>query len=55
MAFTMAYPNFKKGLKMVSRPLGVKEARVTLAVGALEVQVAVSHQIYTWCSKRLNV
>jgi hypothetical protein len=25
MAFTMAYPNFKIGLKMVSRPLGVKE------------------------------
>jgi hypothetical protein len=24
MAFTMAYPNFKKGLKMVSGPLGVK-------------------------------
>jgi hypothetical protein len=24
MAFTMACPNFKKGLKMVSRPLGVK-------------------------------
>jgi hypothetical protein len=23
MAFTMAYPNFKKGLKMVSGPLGV--------------------------------
>jgi hypothetical protein len=23
MAFTMACPNFKKGLKMVSRPLGV--------------------------------
>jgi hypothetical protein len=26
MAFTMACPNFKKGLKMVSRPLGVKVA-----------------------------
>jgi hypothetical protein len=25
MAFTMACPNFKKGLKMVSGPLGVKE------------------------------
>jgi hypothetical protein len=24
MAFTMAYPNFKKGLKMVFGPLGVK-------------------------------
>jgi serine protease inhibitor ecotin len=24
MAFTMACPNFKKGLKMVSGPLGVK-------------------------------
>jgi hypothetical protein len=24
MAFTMAYPNSKKGLKMVSGPLGVK-------------------------------
>jgi hypothetical protein len=24
MAFTRAYPNFKKGLKMVSGPLGVK-------------------------------
>jgi hypothetical protein len=24
MAFTMACPNFKKGLKMVSRPLGIK-------------------------------
>jgi hypothetical protein len=24
VAFTMACPNFKKGLKMVSRPLGVK-------------------------------
>jgi hypothetical protein len=24
MAFTMAYPNFKKGLKMVSMPLGIK-------------------------------
>jgi hypothetical protein len=23
MAFTMAYPNFKKGLKMVFGPLGV--------------------------------
>jgi hypothetical protein len=23
MAFTMAYPNFKKGLKMVSGPLGI--------------------------------
>jgi hypothetical protein len=26
MAFTMDWPNFKKGLKMVSGPLGVKEA-----------------------------
>jgi hypothetical protein len=26
MAFTMAYPNFKKGLKMVYGPLGVKVA-----------------------------
>jgi hypothetical protein len=25
MAFTMACPNFKKGLKMVSGPLGIKE------------------------------
>jgi hypothetical protein len=25
MAFTMACPNFNKGLKMVSGPLGVKE------------------------------
>ena len=25
MGFTMACPNFKKGLKMVSRPLGVKK------------------------------
>jgi hypothetical protein len=25
MALTMACPNFKKGLKMVSRPLGVKK------------------------------
>jgi hypothetical protein len=25
MAFTMAYPNFKKGLKMAFGPLGVKE------------------------------
>jgi hypothetical protein len=25
MAFTMACPNFKKGLKMVSGPLGVKD------------------------------
>jgi hypothetical protein len=24
MAFTMAYPNFKKGLKMAFDPLGVK-------------------------------
>jgi hypothetical protein len=24
MAFTMAYPNFKKGLKMAFGPLGVK-------------------------------
>jgi hypothetical protein len=24
MALTMAYPNFKKGLKMVSGPLGAK-------------------------------
>jgi hypothetical protein len=24
MAFTMAYPNFKKGLKMTFGPLGVK-------------------------------
>jgi hypothetical protein len=24
MAFTMAYPNFKKDLKMVSGPLGIK-------------------------------
>jgi hypothetical protein len=27
MAFTMAYPNFKKGLKMASGPLGVKQVR----------------------------
>jgi hypothetical protein len=26
MAFTMAYPNFKKGLKMAFGPLGVKVA-----------------------------
>jgi hypothetical protein len=25
MAFTMTCPNFKKGLKMVSRPLGIKQ------------------------------
>jgi serine protease inhibitor ecotin len=25
MAFTMACPNFKKGLKMVSGPLGVNQ------------------------------
>jgi hypothetical protein len=25
MAFTMAYPNFKKGLKMAFGPLGVNE------------------------------
>jgi serine protease inhibitor ecotin len=31
MAFTMACPNFKKRLKMVSRPLGVK--KVMLALG----------------------
>jgi hypothetical protein len=29
MAFTMACPNFKKGLKMVSGPLGVKETSLT--------------------------
>jgi hypothetical protein len=27
MAFTMACPNFKKGLKMVSGPLGVKTTK----------------------------
>jgi hypothetical protein len=32
MAFTMAYPDFKKGLKMVSRPLGVNRI---LAIGYL--------------------
>jgi hypothetical protein len=26
MAFTMAYPNFKKGLKMTFGPLGVKDS-----------------------------
>jgi hypothetical protein len=25
MAFTMAYPNFKKGLKMAFGPLGLKD------------------------------
>jgi hypothetical protein len=25
MTFTMAYPNFEKGLKMASGPLGIKE------------------------------
>jgi hypothetical protein len=28
MAFTMAYPNFEKGLKMVSGPLGVKRIKI---------------------------
>jgi hypothetical protein len=31
-AFTMAYPNFKKGLKMVSRPLGVKILSKNIAI-----------------------
>jgi hypothetical protein len=28
MAFIMACPNFKKGLKMVSGPLGVKQIKL---------------------------
>jgi hypothetical protein len=28
MAFTMAYPNFKKGLKMVPGPLGVNPTKL---------------------------
>jgi hypothetical protein len=28
MALTMAYPNFKKGLKMAFGPLGVKQKKM---------------------------
>jgi hypothetical protein len=38
MAFTMACPNFKKGLKMVYGPLGVKLPSTSLA-SHLEFQV----------------
>jgi hypothetical protein len=33
MAFTMACPNFKKGLKMVSGPLGVKPHKIRPSEG----------------------
>jgi hypothetical protein len=39
MAFTMACPNFKKCLKMVSGPLGVKPSQV---------------QYYTWSFEELK-
>jgi hypothetical protein len=32
MAFTMAFPNFKKGLKMAFGPFGVKKNVFTLAL-----------------------
>jgi hypothetical protein len=37
MAFTMAYPNFKKGLKMVFGPLGVKVMIKTSKISIMNV------------------
>jgi hypothetical protein len=36
MAFTMAYPNFKKGMKMAFGPLGVKSKEILNCKGKLD-------------------
>jgi hypothetical protein len=38
MAFTVACPNFKKGLKMVSGPLGVKVIATILVRASIYVK-----------------
>jgi hypothetical protein len=35
MAFTMAYPNFKKGLKMAFGPLGVQSLSLSLKLALM--------------------
>jgi hypothetical protein len=36
MAFTIAYPNFKKGMKMAFGPLGVKSKEILNCKGKLD-------------------
>jgi hypothetical protein len=52
MAFRMAYPNFKKGLKMASGPLGVNPLGVNLPheVAHLKVNSADAlSKLEVWC------
>jgi hypothetical protein len=45
MAFTMACPNFKKGLKMAFGPLGVKDTESK----SVHKKVKVSMELYLKC------
>jgi hypothetical protein len=59
MTFTMACPNFKKGLKMAFGPLGVNHVRVTrvLCASALTGQrgpVRMHFVLSAWTGKNLS-
>jgi hypothetical protein len=51
MAFTMACPNFKKGLKMISGPLGVNVTLILKTILLLSSQNSLSPLAF-WMSKR---